>query len=88
MGPDTCVGNGETTFDQFIAELKENRTVEDWGFQPRQLTAKQSDTIVAFNACGEVHSLTEVQRFGGGIVPMLNVLSRNPVPAPGYGTGR
>jgi hypothetical protein len=80
IGPGTCVGRGETTFDEFIAQLKDDRKVDEWAFQPRRLTAKQSDTIVASNLGGEFHTLTEVRQFGGGFVPLLNGLSGNPVP--------
>ncbi len=80
VGPGTCVGRGETTFSEFIAELKDDRRAEEWAFQPRRLSAKQSDTIVAWNVGGEVHTLTEVRQFGGGFVPLLNGLSGNPVP--------
>lgn len=31
---------------------------------------------------GEVHTFTEVDHFGGGMVPLLNTLSGNPTPAP------
>jgi hypothetical protein len=38
--------------------------------------------FVAVNRGGEVHTFTEVEEFGGGIVPPLNVLTNNPVIAP------
>jgi plastocyanin len=38
--------------------------------------------VQAQNNGGEVHTFTEVDEFGGGIVPPLNVLSGNPLPAP------
>jgi hypothetical protein len=37
--------------------------------------------FVAMNRGGEVHTFTEVETFGGGIVPPLNDLSHNPVVA-------
>ena len=43
---------------------------------------RMGDTFVAVNNGGETHTFTEVKAFGGGIVPLLNVLSGNPVPAP------
>jgi hypothetical protein len=39
-------------------------------------------TLLAVNQGGEVHTFTEVENFGGGIVLALNALSGNPVPAP------
>jgi hypothetical protein len=34
------------------------------------------------NHGGEVHTFTEVEEFGGGIVPNLNTLAGTPEPAP------
>ena len=73
IGPNTCIDrNGGVTFDTFIALLEKKQLVPSWRFSP--------DTIV--NAGGEVHTFTEVEEFGGGIVPQLNQLSGNPVAAP------
>ena len=38
--------------------------------------------MVAFNKGGEEHTFTEVENFGGGIVPLLNDLSHNSTVAP------
>jgi hypothetical protein len=38
--------------------------------------------LLAVNQGGEVHTFTEVEEFGGGIVPDLNALAGTPVPAP------
>jgi hypothetical protein len=43
---------------------------------------KVGQTLLAANRGGEVHTFTEVEKFGGGIVPDLNALSGNPTPAP------
>jgi plastocyanin len=82
VGPGTCVGNGETTFQQFIAELTAERTVDDWEFDPDGLHVRSQSSVTARNVGGETHTFTEVKQFGGGIVPPLNDLSGNPVPAP------
>jgi len=37
---------------------------------------------MAVNRGGEEHTFTEVEEFGGGIVPVLNALSGNPEVAP------
>jgi plastocyanin len=42
----------------------------------------EGSTLTAVNRGGEVHTFTEVEQFGGGIVPLLNDLSGNPTPAP------
>jgi hypothetical protein len=38
--------------------------------------------LAAVNLGGETHTFTEVDDFGGGIVPQLNDLAGVPVPAP------
>jgi hypothetical protein len=38
--------------------------------------------LLAVNRGGEEHTFTEVEAFGGGIVPDLNVLAGVPDPAP------
>jgi hypothetical protein len=38
--------------------------------------------MLAINRGGEVHTFTEVEEFGGGIVPLLNQLSHNTAVAP------
>jgi plastocyanin len=82
IGPGTCLRPGGTTFDQFIAQLERNQRAGAWDFMPGTTTAKLGQTFVAINRGGEVHTFTEVQAFGGGIVPVLNQLSGNPNVAP------
>jgi hypothetical protein len=81
--PGTCVGRqGGVKFDQFIAELTRSQKAGAWIFAPPNTTAWEGQTLVATNHGGEVHTFTRVQEFGGGIVPLLNQLSGNPVVAP------
>ncbi len=82
IGPGTCVGNGQTTFAQFIAELTKDKTVGDWEFDPDKLKLDAGRKLVAINRGGETHTFTEVAAFGGGFIDLLNQLSGNPVPAP------
>jgi len=82
VGPGTCVRNGGVLFGEFIALLTKHHSVGAWHFGPPQTDARVGDTFVAVNNGGEVHTFTEVDAFGGGIVPPLNFLSGNPVPAP------
>jgi plastocyanin len=82
VGPGTCVRPGGTTFAQFIAELTRNQTAGAWRFAaPSTTSASVGQTFLAVNRGGEVHTFTHVAAFGGGIVPPLNALSGNPVPA-------
>ena len=73
---------GGVTFEQFLELLRKNQSVGSWHFAPGTVNARVGQTLVAFNRGGEDHTFTEVEEFGGGIVPVLNDLSGNPVPAP------
>ena len=82
-GPGTCINrNGGLGFDTFIALLQKHGTVPSWRFSPDTIHVPAERTLPIVNAGGEVHTFTPVEAFGGGIVPDLNALSGNPVPAP------
>jgi plastocyanin len=81
-GPGTCVRQGGVTFAHFIDELTRNQSAGAWHFAPSTATASVGQTFLAVNRGGEVHTFTHVAAFGGGIIPPLNALSGNPVPAP------
>ncbi|PYR30140.1 MAG: hypothetical protein DMF92_09545 [Acidobacteria bacterium] len=82
IGPGTCVNNGGVSFDTFITELTNSQHAGAWSFAPGEVSLRDGQAVQAQNYGGEVHTFTEVDEFGGGIVPPLNVLSGNPVPAP------
>lgn len=82
FGPGTCVGDGNVTVDDLIAELTEHQEHGAWRFHPDELRIKRGERIVATNVGGEVHTFTPVAAFGGGFVPELNELSGTPDPAP------
>ncbi len=69
-----CVGNGDTTFDEFIAELTKTGEADDWAFHPRWVDLDRGEAVKAVNVGGEFHTFTRVQHFGGGClpVPVLN----------------
>ena len=76
--PGTCVDRqGGVKFDQFIAELTLTQKAGAWHFAPPNTTAREGQTLLATNRGGEVHTLTRVNQFGGGLVPDLNRLSGN-----------
>ena len=79
---DHCVGDGKVTFSEFVAELQKKQVHHQWRFQPGELALKADRPFTAVNLGGEEHTFTEVEEFGGGFVPVLNMLSGNPVPAP------
>ena len=82
LGDGACVGNGHTTFDQFIAELAATQDAHKWRNQPSQMLLNVGRPTFIENVGGEAHTFTEVAEFGGGFVDELNGISGNPVPAP------
>lgn len=82
LGEGTCIGNGHTTFDEFIAELEETQDVHKWRNQPSAMQLNVGRPTIIENRGGEVHTFTPVAAFGGGFIPDLNGISGNPVPAP------
>lgn len=82
LGAGTCTGTGSMTLAQFNSELQATGQVAAWQFVPAALTIRVGQTIAAMNVGGEEHTFTEVDNFGGGIVPSLNSASGNPVEAP------
>jgi hypothetical protein len=82
LGPGTCIGDGETTFDRFLAVLAARHTIRTWRFDPRHLAVRPDWQLRLTNLGGEVHTFTEVEEFGGGIVPELNELAETPHVAP------
>jgi hypothetical protein len=82
LGPGTCVGDGGTTFDEFIEELTEKRIVGAWKNNPDKFNTRVGTKLNVVNIGGEAHTFTHVAKFGGGIVPELNKLSGNPMVAP------
>ena len=77
IGKGTCVGDGDTTFGAFIAEVQATHRAEDWVFDPSLATVRRKQTVIADNVGGETHSFTCVTVFGGGIVDALNQASGN-----------
>ena len=82
IGPGTCVRSGGMKFDQFIAQLTRLAFAAPWRFAPQNTNVRVGQTFVAENRGGEAHTFTEVEEFGGGIVPSLNQLAHTPTIAP------
>ena len=72
VGPGTCVRNGGVTFANFLELLSLHHSVGAWHFSPPQTHLAVGDLLIAVNKGGETHTFTEVEEFGGGIVPDLN----------------
>jgi plastocyanin len=82
LGAGTCVRNGGVKFNDFITQLTRNGFVGPWQFAPKVVNAHEGEQFVVLNRGGEVHTFTEVDDFGGGIVPQLNELAHVPNVAP------
>jgi hypothetical protein len=82
IGPGTCVGSGDTTFQKFIQELTEDRSVGAWRINPDETGLDSGDHTLLVSRGGELHTFTKVEKFGGGIVPGLNILAGVPEVAP------
>ena len=80
FGPGTClnvVSGGGVMLSEFLAALPSGHPA--WLFYPPSPVAlKKKDTIRVVNQGGEIHTFTEVAKFGGGFIPVLN----NPANAP------
>src|SRR3954454_15527202 len=83
VGRGACVGDGNVTFAEFLAELTEDQTVGAWRFNPDKTDAALGQTLLLENRGGEIHTFTKVTNFGGGVVPVLNDLSGNSIVADG-----
>jgi plastocyanin len=82
LGAGACTRQGSVTFAQFNSELSASQQVPAWRYVPPTLVIHVGQAITAMNDGGEVHTFTEVDQFGGGIVPSLNQASGNPTEAP------
>ncbi len=75
VGAGACVRPGGMKFATFIDLLTRHQSVEAWHFAPGHATLRVGDTLTAVNRGGEEHTFTEVDDFGGGVVPQLNQLA-------------
>jgi hypothetical protein len=77
----SCTRSGGVTFTQFLGQITPNNTPGGWHFAPSELNVKVGEGFFALNRGGEMHTFTEVEHFGGGIIAPLNALSGNLVEA-------
>jgi hypothetical protein len=82
LGAGTCSRNGGVRFAKFLQLLGKHQKVGSWHFAPASLNVRVGQELLAVNRGGEDHTFTEVEEFGGGFIPDLNVLSGVPIPAP------
>ena len=69
IGPDTCVGDGDTTFGDFIGQLIAEQNAPKWRFSRSEHKVKSGRNLLAVNEGGEFHTFSEVAAFGGGCIP-------------------
>ena len=69
-----CVGGGPPggteTLPSFLSHLPSGDPL--WDYEPDVLTVREGDTVRVTNEGGEIHTLTQVARFGNGFNPLLN----------------
>ena len=82
LGANACVRSGGVTFEHFIGQVTRMGEAPSWRFAPTNVQARVGQTLLAINRGGEEHTFTEVEAFGGGVVPILNQLSGNTAVAP------
>jgi plastocyanin len=75
IGPGTCVGDGGTTFGDFIGQLVDHKFAGAWRFSPGHVKVDAGSSLRILNQGGEEHTFTPVTQFGGGgVVPPLNLI--------------
>jgi plastocyanin len=84
LGAGTCQhsSGAGVTLASFNAELQATQAVAAWNIAPTTLTVEEGTTLPVVNTGGETHTYTEVEEFGGGVVPSLNTASGNTTVAP------
>lgn len=81
LGPGTCVGDGDTTVDEFLGQLVGLGEAPKWRFNPDDTHVDAGEDLVVVGEGGELHTFTPVAAFGGGCVPQVNdILGLAPVP--------
>ena len=74
VGPDTCVGDGDTEFEELIDELIDEGDAGKWRNHPDDTHVDEGERVKLKNVGGEAHTFTRVDAFGGGCVPELNAV--------------
>lgn len=74
FGAGVCVGDGDTTVDEFFAVLGEDGAIDDWTNHPDETRIERGGRVHLDNEGGEFHTFTAVRRFGPGCIQGLNDL--------------
>lgn len=74
--------DGSVTFGDFLDALVLAGGHGAWRFNPNYAKIREGESLKAVNKGGETHSFTEVEEFGGGIIPEINQLMGGLEPVP------
>jgi plastocyanin len=74
LGAGACSRQGGVKFQDFVEQLTRHHSAGAWHFAPSEVTMQVGQMLVANNRGGETHTFTEVEEFGGGVVPFINNL--------------
>jgi len=72
VGPGTCVGDGDTLFQDLLDQFGKTGAVDKWEFSRPEFDLDAGGTIEVRNEGGEFHTFTEVDEFGNGCSPLDN----------------
>jgi plastocyanin len=74
--------DGSVTFGDFLDALVLAGGHGAWRFNPNYAKIREGESLKVINEGGETHSFTEVEDFGGGIIPEINELLGGLEPVP------
>ena len=78
LGPDFCKNVAlaalgyATTLSNLFAEAAAGTPDPGWDFEPDTVKIEEGTTLSVVDQGGEPHTFTEVEKFGGGFIPLLN----------------
>jgi plastocyanin len=75
IGAGTCVGDGRSTFLEFVTTVAATKSHPEWRFQPESREIRGGQSLDVRNRGGERHTFTEVTKFQDiGCIPPVNAL--------------
>jgi plastocyanin len=83
IGPGFCKNvtlGAFTTLTELLDKAAHGTPDPGWDFEPDVLHIKKGTTLVVVDQGGEPHTFTEVEKFGGGFLPVLNAPGEVTVP--------
>jgi len=86
LGPDFCKNVAlaalgyATTLSELLAGAQSGNPSPNWDFEPDSVSVPQGTVISVVDQGGEPHTFTEVRKFGGGFLSVLNGPGETTVP--------